>query len=171
MTKDLNDLRVGKGLQRTVYPLISPVGRDALEYDVTGKLPNCVVGEARKYPLSDAGTFLQIEEFVAELDNVVAIAVHDKSIHTEGNLSDQLPADQLHRRLERLILSFELAEPAHHVLNHAHRVLVERKMEQILNCVVEIRQSVLKGEGLHHFLDKVSGVVIAAKLVELCADL
>jgi len=117
--------------------------------------------------LGDSCTFGFIEEFVAELNNVVAIAIADELVNIEGHIDDYLFSYAFDILIIVLCFALELSQSAHHMLDHTHRVLVQGKSHQILCYEVEQVYGIIKRERFDDFLYEMSGVVIETQVVEL----
>lgn len=144
------------------HSLVGPIGRDALQEYVAGELPHRVMVKLGEDSLSDPCTFLEIKQFIAELNHIVAVTVHYQSIDCKGNIQDQLPADHLNGLIIVLLLALKLAQLPHHMLDHTHRVLIQGKGQQILSDVVKESYGVLQGEGLDNLLYEVGCIVVSA---------
>jgi hypothetical protein len=57
------------------------------------------------------------------------------------------------------------------MLDHTHRVFVQRKSEEVFGGVDEVRKHVLYRESFQHLLDEMCRVVVSTKFVKLLSDL
>lgn len=105
------------------------------------------------------------------MNDVVAVAVHDETVNAESHIDDKLPFDDFDDLDVGPFDILQLSKSSHHVFDDAHRILVERKGQQIFGGEMEEWDSILYGENFDDFLNEVSRIVIPAKLVVLLSDL
>ena len=127
VSEDVDNLVAGQAFEGLVDVFVDPVVGDALEDHIAGELADCVVGEFGQDAGGDAHAFVLVEELMAELYDVVAVAIHDESVDVEGDLGDQLSSDVFQLVEVGALLALELAETANHVFDDAHSILVEGK--------------------------------------------
>lgn len=171
ITKQLQDLTVGHTSQRKEDPAISPIDRDAFEQDAGRIFGQGIVREMRDDAFSDTWTLIEIEEFIAELDNIVSIAIHNQLVNVEGYIKDELSPDQVNSLVINSLLAFKLPQTTHHVLDHTHAILIQGESHEIRSDVVEISNGVLQREGFYYFLNEMRSVAVTGKIVEILCDL
>lgn len=160
--EDIDHLMAGESFEGVIDIMVGPVDGDALEYDIAGELPNSIGDKLGQNPLRDGHTLIQLKQFIAKLDNIVAIAVNDQPVNIEHDIIDQLLPDLFHVLVILTFSPFNAAELADHVLDDAHSVFVQGEGQQVLDCVVVVVDGVFEGEGFDYLLDQVGCVVVTA---------
>lgn len=84
-----------------------------------------------------------IIEFIAKLDDIVAVTIHNQSINIESHVKYELSPNHLNRLVVGFELSLELSQLPHHMLNYAHRILIQGKCHQVLCYVMKESDCIL----------------------------